>query len=291
MAKLELPTDDEVNDGNSQEETEVSSKPTDSPEENQTQVTDDTVVTITVDGEEKEVTVKEMREGFMRTSDYTRKTQTLAEEKRQIAAAVEKIKEREKGLNDLISDPNRLMQLASASMQTNQKEPDLQDEDVLTVGQVKKLLMEERAQVARALQQDKVVQSQQQVVQQMEAKANQAFDKVFAEVPDLKQQIPFVEDVLKKMALDYKPEDLDQMSDAIIKAGGKLAKQLGFDKKKTSPTDSKNKLEGIEPPGGSVIPPPADKVYHDPNKKGKVDWKALEKDATEWMESAMGGKS
>lgn len=46
----------------------------------------DHVVTVKVDGEERNVTLKEARDGYQRQEDYTRKTQELAERQREIDA-------------------------------------------------------------------------------------------------------------------------------------------------------------------------------------------------------------
>ena len=47
----------------------------------------DQVLTITVNGIEQEVPVRELRDGFMRKQDYTRKTQTLAEQRSDLEQA------------------------------------------------------------------------------------------------------------------------------------------------------------------------------------------------------------
>ncbi len=43
--------------------------------------------TVKVDGEEQEVSLEELRDGYQRQSDYTRKTQELASERRRLQQA------------------------------------------------------------------------------------------------------------------------------------------------------------------------------------------------------------
>lgn len=47
----------------------------------------DKFVKVTIDGEETSVPVKELREGYMKGRDYTHKTQSLAEQRKELAAA------------------------------------------------------------------------------------------------------------------------------------------------------------------------------------------------------------
>jgi hypothetical protein len=79
------------------EETEDETLEDDESEESdEEEVEDDseetTLYTVTVDGEEHEVTEEELVKGYSRQADYTRKTQQLAEYRKQIDQAVEKYK-------------------------------------------------------------------------------------------------------------------------------------------------------------------------------------------------------
>jgi hypothetical protein len=79
------------------EETEEETLEDDESEESdEEEVEDDseetTLYTVTVDGEEHEVTEEELVKGYSRQADYTRKTQQLAEHRKQIDQAVEQYK-------------------------------------------------------------------------------------------------------------------------------------------------------------------------------------------------------
>ena len=123
----------------------------------------------------------------------------------------------------------------------------------------------------------------------MEATANDAFGEVFYNIPDLKA-VPFVGDTLKKMALESNPKTLDDMRSSIVSAGKTLAKQLNMKPPKAAKPQAVSQLQsGIEPPGGSVAPPPPDKTY---GKGRSIDWGDIDKDAMAWVEQQIqGGKS
>ena len=78
------------------EETEDETTDDESEESDEEEVEDDseetTLYTVTVDGEEHEVTEEELVKGYSRQADYTRKTQQLAEHRKQIDQAVEQYK-------------------------------------------------------------------------------------------------------------------------------------------------------------------------------------------------------
>lgn len=75
------------------EETDEDTEDDESEESDEEEVEDDseetTLYTVTVDGEEHEVTEEELVNGYSRQADYTRKTQQLAEYRKQIDNAVE----------------------------------------------------------------------------------------------------------------------------------------------------------------------------------------------------------
>ena len=71
------------------EEDVVESTEVDNPESS-VEVTEEPsgeAYTIKVDGEEQEVSLEELRDGYQRQSDYTRKTQELASERRRLQQA------------------------------------------------------------------------------------------------------------------------------------------------------------------------------------------------------------
>jgi hypothetical protein len=77
------------------------------PEEKKDQLLDDTPITITTkDGQQETVTLEELRNGYMRQSDYTRKSQEVAEIKKQLqGASPEQKREVTDKAQEIISNP------------------------------------------------------------------------------------------------------------------------------------------------------------------------------------------
>lgn len=61
-------------------------------EEPTQELSDDLTVRVKVDGEEMEVSLAELRNGYSRTADYTRKSTALAEQRKQIESEIETIR-------------------------------------------------------------------------------------------------------------------------------------------------------------------------------------------------------
>lgn len=76
------------------------------------------VYTVKVDGEEHEVTLDELLNGYSRTQDYTKKTQSLAEQRKQFEAERQKVKQLEQNY------AQRLEQLAKQTATSQEQEPD-----------------------------------------------------------------------------------------------------------------------------------------------------------------------
>jgi len=77
----------EGNEGESEDEADP-----DDDEESDDEQPEQPVYTIKVDGEEIQVTLEELQKGYSRTQDYTRKTQKLAEVKKQTEAEIESVR-------------------------------------------------------------------------------------------------------------------------------------------------------------------------------------------------------
>lgn len=80
-------TDAEAEDASEEEEGQVEA--TDEQEEEETPATEAPIFTVKVDGKEITVTEDELKLGYSRTADYTRKTQQLAEQRKQFESELE----------------------------------------------------------------------------------------------------------------------------------------------------------------------------------------------------------
>lgn len=83
-ASEDTPQDDQADQDEQEEGAEDEAEQPEKPQAKL--IPDDTPVTVKVNGEEKEVTIGELRKGYMMASDYTRKTQEVAEARKQFHA-------------------------------------------------------------------------------------------------------------------------------------------------------------------------------------------------------------
>lgn len=79
----------ELEASDEEEQEEVDDSETEDTEEDESEEPADQLYTVTIDGKEQQVTLDELRDGYSRTSDYTRKTQALADERKAIESELE----------------------------------------------------------------------------------------------------------------------------------------------------------------------------------------------------------
>jgi hypothetical protein len=100
------PNDSEQTD-ESEEEVEE-----DNEEDAHTELSDDTEISL---GEDKQpVTLSELKQGYLRQSDYTKKTQALSEERKEIESLQEEIKPVQAWLNEWAENPYLVEQITQA---------------------------------------------------------------------------------------------------------------------------------------------------------------------------------
>jgi hypothetical protein len=156
----------------------------DGEEEASQELPDDVTVKVKVDGEEVEVTLAELRNGYSRTSDYTRKAQALAEERKAFQGEAETIRQERAQYAELLPLlQQQLMQQASA-------EPDwdtLYNEDPIEAARLERQWRKSREEQSYRFQ---AIQAEQQRLAQEAAsdqvKAIQAFvEAERAKLPDV----------------------------------------------------------------------------------------------------------
>lgn len=156
----------------------------DGEEEASQELPDDVTVKVKVDGEEVEVTLAELRNGYSRTSDYTRKAQALAEERKAFQGEAETIRQERAQYAELLPLlQQQLMQQASA-------EPDwdtLYNEDPIEAARLERQWRKSREEQSyrfQAIQAEQQRLAQEQATDQM--KAIQAFvEAERAKLPDV----------------------------------------------------------------------------------------------------------
>ena len=112
---------------------------------------DDPDVAIMVDGQEVNVPLSELRKGYLRTADYTRKTQQLAQLRRQTADA-------EALRQALERNPTETLKVLARHYQVDEFEPD--DSTGPTPEQIRLMELEQWQQTQQARQQESAVDAE-----------------------------------------------------------------------------------------------------------------------------------
>jgi len=235
--------EDEVETEEVSEEEEASEEveTEDTGEEEAEEETEDPSYTIKVDGEEYEVNLEELKAGYQRQSDYTRKSQALAEgRKENEAIQSERIRleqERQMYANGL----QMLKEQQSAKLQEF-KDVDwenLKEEDPYAYMLKKDEYRDAQDKARNAAQQQQIVQQQQK---QQEAQSRATFvqdqySQLVNALPEWDNKESTVKEDIRKFAISsgYAPEEVDQLADhrsVLI-----LKKAMEFDKltKKVAP--------------------------------------------------------
>jgi len=145
---------------------------------------------VKVDNEEVEVTLDELLKGYSRTSDYTKKTQTLAEQRKQVEAERQRIEEAAK-LRDQYAQRLSVIEQMLASQPEEDLTP-LKETDPIgyTMKIAERMEREKQLQAIRA--------EQQQIAQKQQAEYQENLRKHLAsEAEKLSQAIPEMSDPVK----------------------------------------------------------------------------------------------
>jgi hypothetical protein len=155
---------------------------------------------VKVDNEELEVDLDELIKGYSRTSDYTKKTQSLAEQRKQVEAERAKIEEAAK-LRDTYSQ--RLQVIEQMLTQPEEDISALKDSDPIgyAIKVAEKMEREKQLQAVRA--EREAVQAKQAAEHQERLKAHlsQEAERLKAAIPDLSDEVKG--EVIRKEIRDY----------------------------------------------------------------------------------------
>ena len=237
--------EDEVenSEDSDEEQPEEEVEETDEPEEEEVEeeTEEPSTYTITVDGEEIEVDIDELKNGYQRQSDYTRKSQELAEQRKQNEAIQE---ERIRLEQERLMYANGLQALKEAQ-ETKLKEYEnidwatLKEEEPYEYVLKRDEYRDAQDKVQKAAQQQQVVQQQQaQAAAQARAEFVQnEFAKLIEVMPEWNDRDSNIKSDIRKFAIEsgYAPEEVEQLADhrsVLI-----LKKAMEFDKltKKVAP--------------------------------------------------------
>jgi hypothetical protein len=171
---------DDADASSDETDSEQSDEEGDSEEEEQPQV-----FTVKVDGKEVDVTLDELQKGYSRTQDYTRKTQQIAEVRKQTEAELQEVRaEREQYAQLLGALQAQVQQAAQPQVDWDR----LYQEDPIEWVRQRELVREnqEKAAAIQSEQQRLAQLSQQEQAQQRQALFQQEQEALIAAIPEWK---------------------------------------------------------------------------------------------------------
>jgi hypothetical protein len=239
--------EDEVESESESAEAEETDEPVETEDtgeeetEEETEDTTETSYTIKVDGEEYEVNLDELKAGYQRQSDYTRKSQALAEgRKDNEAIQSERLKleqERQLYANGL----NMLKQQQTSNLSEFKKVDwkSLKEDDPYTYMIKKDEYRDAQDKVRNVAQQQRIVQQKQSqhMAQARASFVQEEFNKLMEALPEWGNESSTVKNDVRDFALSagYSSEEVDQLADH--RSVLVLKKAMEFDKltKKVAP--------------------------------------------------------
>jgi hypothetical protein len=170
----------DANAADDETDTEQSELDEDTEEQEQPQV-----FSVKVDGKEVEVTLDELQKGYSRTQDYTRKTQQIAEVRKQTEVELQAVRaEREQYAQLLSALESQVQQVAQPNIDWDR----LYQEDPIEWVRQREVMREnqEKAAAIQSEQQRLSQLSQQEQAQFMQQKLQQEQEALLAAIPDWK---------------------------------------------------------------------------------------------------------
>jgi hypothetical protein len=181
--------------------------------------TEDTSYTIKVDGEEYEVNLEELKAGYQRQSDYTRKSQALAEVRKENEAIQSERAQLEQERQMYANGLHMLKEQQQTKLQEF-KQVDwetLKEEDPYTYMLKKDEYRDAQAKVVNTNKQQRIVQHQQEqhLAQARASFVQDEFSKLVQVMPEWEKSDSTVKADIRDFALSvgYLPEEVNQLAD------------------------------------------------------------------------------
>ena len=188
-SEAQLPEEGAAGDEELLDDADASSDETDPEQSEEGEETEEEeqpqVFTVKVDGKEVEVTLDELQKGYSRTQDYTRKTQQIAEVRKQTEAELQEVRaEREQYAQLLGALQAQVQQAAQPQVDWDR----LYNEDPIEWVRQREVMREnqEKAAAIQSEQQRLAQLSQQEQVQQRQALLAQEQEALVAAIPEWK---------------------------------------------------------------------------------------------------------
>jgi hypothetical protein len=266
------------------------------------QLSDDTLVEVTVDGQAVQLPWKDAKAGVMRQQHYTKSMQSLRAEQQafeQNRAAMAQAQQEREALVQLLKSEDMMKQflaaqypnlLAQAQAAAGQSPVD--PDDIATMGALQAQQQMAQQHISQMMQQmqSQVQEQLAQVTQTIEDRAavaklsegiNGTIKSIFTEHPYLQEVIPNAEQVLRYEVLKLGPSTPDETLAAFkqVAEGWVETFNRQVESRNKSAVINKQKLvsNNIQPPGGAQVQPqPTNFKKTNPHTgKQEVDWDAL----------------
>lgn len=237
--------DDSEDDADDQDEDEDDEDDgdEDDDEEPAAELDPETKVKVKVDGEEAEVTLKELQSGYSRTQDYTRKTQALADQRRQLEEKEEQVLQQQVEWGNALTQLNTRLQ-ASLSGRSEADWERLKQEDEVAYYEErdKERQVQERMQAIQQEQQRVQQEYQQRQQKHLERTIQQEKEKLLAALPDWQDQEVAQKDYSQMtkygQEVGFTEEELKSMVDhRAIRVLRDAAKYRALQEKKVDPSN------------------------------------------------------
>jgi hypothetical protein len=209
-------TDEELEEGAEANEDESSEAESDESEDQDEAKSNDDTYTVRVDGEEVKVKLDELLNGYSRTSDYTRKTQALANERKSFEQELNQVRAERAEYGQYL---NQLRGLVTNQMGPEPNWEALRQQDPVNFAVARQEWSLKQEQLARVTQeQQRVATMMQQEAEQKKAAhlagQRQMLPKIVPEWSDPSTAAADREKIVKAMtSVGYRPEEL-QIYDA-----------------------------------------------------------------------------
>lgn len=201
----------------------------------------ETKIKVKVDGEETEVTLKELQSGYSRTQDYTRKTQALAEQRRELEDKEDQVLKQQGEWSTALNELAVRLQ-ASVSGRTEADWQRLKQEDEVGYYEErdKERQVQERIQAIQQEQQRVQQEYQQRQQKQMERVVQEEKEKLLAAIPDWQDQETATKDYQQMLkygeAVGFSEQEMKSMVDhRAIQVLRDAAKFRALQQKKADP--------------------------------------------------------
>jgi hypothetical protein len=240
-------------------------------------------------GKVEKLTQAQIREGFLRQQDYTKKTTDVANNRKQLETAAQQLAQYNQEVafaRQLLANPQFAQQWAQSQLGPQVPQVPVDPNTPLTVADAQTLVNNFRREIQQVQQSSiQEVQKAQQLGQQyvedrMQVadygeKINQTLSKTFNELPVLKVR-PEFEDIIRYRVAQAAPESIDDTLKAFDSISREFARELDqhYQGRQVQQQQQVTNLAttGIELPGGSAPPVEQQKFV----KAGKLDWKGLQ---------------